>query len=107
MRVTDATGESRARRLPENRRDESELEDGGHLAGLTVVPPEEAAELVVAENHLLCVGGPHGGALIPFALIRLNSHCAVVGGENYCIMRGSKKRHDNFAVLFLQWMPSV
>ena len=82
-------------------------EDSGYLTGLTVVPPYEAAELVVAENHLLCVGGPHGGALIPLALIRLNSQCAIIGGENYCFMRGSKKRPDNFAVLFLQWMPSV
>ncbi|MCR4340961.1 MAG: hypothetical protein NUW01_13860, partial [Gemmatimonadaceae bacterium] len=91
----------------ENWRDESELEDGGHLAGLTVVPPDEAAQLAIAENHLLCVGGPYGGAVIPLALIRLNSQCAIIGGENYCFMRGSKKRPDNFAVLFLQWMPSV
>jgi len=34
------------------------------LSGATVVPPAEAALLLLPENQLLCIGGPLSGALI-------------------------------------------
>ncbi|MDQ6717694.1 MAG: hypothetical protein M3Z17_05005 [Gemmatimonadota bacterium] len=63
--------------------------------------------MVLPENHLLCVGGPHAGVLFPLSLLSDNTECALVAGEKYCFMRGSKKRADGYGVLFLQWMPMV
>ena len=77
------------------------------LSGATVVPPAEAALLLLPENQLLCIGGPLSGALIPLPLLRYNAQCVLIAGENYCFMRGSKVRADGNGVLFLQWMPRV
>lgn len=105
MSKVNARGKnSRPRR---DRRVKREVPEPCDLPGITVVSPAEAAELVLPENHILCVGGPHGGVLYPLPLLRLNSECAIIAGESYCFMRGSKRRADGFAVLFLQWMPRV
>lgn len=95
---------SRPRR---DRRVKSKTRGPGDLPGITVVSPAQAAEMVLPENYILCVGGPHGGVLFPLPLLRCNSECALIAGESYCFMRGSKTRADGFAVLFLQWMPKV
>jgi hypothetical protein len=90
-----------------DKRIKCETPEPGDLPSITVVSPAEVAEMVLPENHILCVGGPHGGILLPLALLRCNSEYALIAGESYCFMRGSKRRADGFAVLFLQWMPSV